>query len=138
VSVRVIVTEKNGLIRGVLVDALHEAGFEVVAQCGSAEEALAAAARGNAEVLTTNVLLSGSTDGYALTAQLHADRPELPVIIHTSFAGDEHIARARDAGASGFLSKGGDVEILIAAVGRVAAGGTWFPGDPAARPDERR
>ena len=129
-TVRVIVTEKNGLIRGVLIDALQDAGFDVVAECGTADEALEAAARGNADVLTTNVLLSGNTDGYALTAQLHADRPELPVIIHTSFSGDEHIARARDAGASGFLTKDGDGESLIAAFRQVAAGGTWF-GDEA-------
>jgi DNA-binding NarL/FixJ family response regulator len=129
-SARVIVTEKNGLIRGVLVDALQEAGFVVVAQCSTAEEALDAAAAGSADVLSTNVLLSGDTDGYALAAQLHADRPELPVIIHTSNDGDKHVARARDAGASGFLNKGVGLETLVAAFRQVAAGGTWFGDEP--------
>jgi DNA-binding NarL/FixJ family response regulator len=129
-SARVIVTEQNGLIRGVLVDALQEAGFVVVAQCSTGEEALEAAARGDAEVLSTNVLLSGDTDGYALAAQLHAVRPELPVIIHTSFDGDKHVARARAAGASGFLNKGVGAETLVAAFRQVAAGGTWFGDEP--------
>ena len=40
------------------------------------------------------------------------------------------MARARDAGASGFLNKGVSLETLVAAFRQVAAGGTWFGDEP--------
>jgi DNA-binding NarL/FixJ family response regulator len=126
-SLRVIVTEANGLQRTVLADTLREAGFEVVAECTGAREALAAAATGGADVLTTNVVMAGPDgDGYALTERLHAEHPQLPVLVLTAHGGGNHMARAREAGAAGFLQKGVDGATLAAALTRVAAGGTWF------------
>jgi two-component system, NarL family, invasion response regulator UvrY len=126
-SVRVIVTEVNGLQRTVLADTLREAGFEVVAACAGAREALAAASRGGADVLTTNVVMGGPEgDGYALTERLHAEHPQLPVLVLTAHDGGDHMDRARDAGAAGFLQKGADAATLAAALTRTAAGGTWF------------
>jgi len=127
VSARVIITQPNPLLRGVLCDALTEEGFEVVAQCANAEEALQAAASVEADVLVTNVLMPrAGIDGYALTERLRADRPQLAVVIRSAHEGDDHVARARSAGARGFLSARGDLDVLAAALRQVAAGGTWF------------
>jgi two-component system, NarL family, response regulator DesR len=115
VTVRVIINEPNALMRGVLRDALEEDDFEVVAECAGPEETLEAAARIEVDLLITNLLMSGSIDGIGLTAQLHADRPQLPVFILTASDRPEYLARARAAGARGYLKKGSDLETLLAA-----------------------
>ncbi|HEY3765953.1 MAG TPA: response regulator transcription factor [Gaiellales bacterium] len=131
-SVRVIINEPNALMRGVLRDTLEEDGLRVVGECATAEQALEVAARVEADVLTTNVLMSGSTDGYGLTARLHIDQPDLPVLVLTAFDGDQHVERARAAGARGFLKKSSDRATVTAALTHIAAGGTWFGDEPVA------
>jgi DNA-binding NarL/FixJ family response regulator len=127
VSVRVIIMDPNGFPRLLLREALVEAGFEVVGECSTPARVLAAAASGGADVLITNVLMPESdTDGYALTAQIRAEHPELKVLILTAYDGGDHVAQARAAGASGFLSKRVGTDAIAEAVTAIAAGGTWF------------
>lgn len=47
-------------------------------------------------------------------------------MIFTAHPTSERVARARAAGARGFVSKSEDSDSLIAALRAVAAGGTWF------------
>ena len=99
------------------------------------EEVLATAGRaGSADVLITNVLLRGAVaDGYALAAQLHADRPELPVFILTAYRrADEHVERAHAAPArAGFSEQERRPRRRSSPAFRpVAAGGTWFGDEP--------
>ena len=51
-------------------------------------------------------------DGIEAMRQIHAEKPELPVVILTAHA-DPGVKEARQAGASGFLAKGTALEDIV-------------------------
>lgn len=61
-------------------------------------------------------------DGIAATREILAARPEVKVVILTTFEQDDYIFGAISAGASGFLLKRSRPEELLAAIHTVAAG----------------
>jgi DNA-binding NarL/FixJ family response regulator len=52
-------------------------------------------------------------DGIAAMQEIHLARPELPIVFLTAHADPGVEREAREAGASGFLAKGGSLEDLV-------------------------
>jgi DNA-binding NarL/FixJ family response regulator len=48
--------------------------------------------------------------------RLHAESPNLKLIVHTAHSSDEHAAHARRMGAAAFVVKDGDVHALLNAI----------------------
>ncbi len=75
-----LLVEDDVLVRLTLVDALTDAGFEVL-QAGDAEEALALAGdRREIAAMLTDINLPGGFDGFTLAGEVRALRPTLPVV----------------------------------------------------------
>jgi DNA-binding NarL/FixJ family response regulator len=70
------------------------------------------------------------TSGIDATHDLLVSRPSTRVILLTASTSTRTVAAAAQAGAVGFLVKGGAHDRLISAVRTVAAGGTAWPIDP--------
>lgn len=67
--------------------------------------------------------------GIELIQRLHRDHPSLPVLILSMHNEGQFVARAVKAGAAGYVTKGSEPEVLLAAVRKIAAGGRFI--DPA-------
>ena len=83
--------------------------------CGaveSAEEALDALGEMECDLLLTDLRLPGMS-GVDLVGRLREMRPGLPALVISAHAEDLYAARAREAGAVGFLSKQGLAATLI-------------------------
>jgi DNA-binding NarL/FixJ family response regulator len=113
---RVLIVDDHPIVREGLVAALHGKGdIEVAGGFGSAEEAIAAAARLRPDVVILDLELPGIS-GLDAIAQFNA-----PVLMLTAYGTDEEVERALAAGAKGYLLKGApldDIERAIAAVSR--------------------
>ncbi|MCA9570367.1 MAG: response regulator transcription factor [Myxococcales bacterium] len=96
-------------------------GWEVVGQAGSAEDAIDALPAG-LDVLVTDLRMNG-LDGLALTRLVKVSRPDLPVLVLSSFDEGLFAEQSLDAGASGFLMKDAEPELLREALECVAEGG---------------
>lgn len=96
-------------------------GVEVVAEAGSAEEALTEALRTNPDVILMDVRLPGG-DGVEACRAIIAERPQTRVIMLTSYPDEDAVIASIMAGAAGYLLKQTDPERLIEAVERVAGG----------------
>ena len=121
--IRVLVVDDHPIVRQGLVTALgDEADLEVVGAAGSAEEALALAAR-----------LRPDVDGLAAIPQLLAQRPETAVLVFTAYDTDERVFGAIKAGAGGYLLKGAPAEEIARGVRAVQAGGSYLEPRVAAR-----
>jgi DNA-binding NarL/FixJ family response regulator len=108
-------------IRGLL--ALAD-DIEVVAEAGDGEQALAAIAEHDPDVVLLDLRMP-RMDGIAVLEQLQRDHDQPPpVLVLTTFNDDELVLRALRAGARGYLLKDVTLEQLIAAIHRLAAGGT--------------
>ncbi|MDI2076338.1 response regulator [Bradyrhizobium sp. Mp27] len=81
---RILFVEDAPLIREFIVDALREAGYDVIHACDG-EEALAWCNRTAADVLVTDVRLPGKIDGWQIAEHCRQHHPELPVIYATGF-----------------------------------------------------
>jgi CheY-like chemotaxis protein len=77
------------LVRTVAMDTLEDAGFEVI-EAATAEEALDRCEERAADVLLTDIMLSGNLDGWDIAEQCREARPDLPVIYTTAYSLRRH------------------------------------------------
>jgi DNA-binding NarL/FixJ family response regulator len=123
-SVSVIVADDHSLVRAGFRSILgDEDDIDVVAEARDGTEAVEAAARLRPDVVLMDIRMPG-LDGLDATRRITAD-PRLGsvrVIILTTFDLDEYVFGALKAGASGFLLKGVEPQVLIDAVHTVAGG----------------
>ena len=97
--------------------------IEVVAEAATGIEALALARSLVPDVIVMDIRMP-DMDGLEATRQITAD-PALNntrVLVLTTFELDEYVFGALDAGASGFLLKGGEPSDLVRAIRIIAAG----------------
>lgn len=121
-TVRIVIADDEALIRGgfrAILDA--EPDFEVVAEAGDGEQAVAAAQRFAPDVIVMDIRMP-RMDGLAATRQLRTLMPDLRVLVVTTFDLDEYVYDALEAGASGFVLKDALPSEMIQAVRSVAAG----------------
>ena len=100
-------------------------GIEVA---GEAEDGLEAV-RMACELLPHVVLMDLSMPGrhgIELIKLVKADRPKLPILIFSMHPEEQFAVRSIRAGASGYLSKESDSNLLVPAIRKVAAGGVFI------------
>ena len=117
---RILTVDDSASMRALLNHALSTNGFDVV-QAEDGVEALEWLAVNEADVVITDINMP-RLDGFGLIERLrggsrHRDRP---ILVLTTESSDEKKARARAAGATGWIVKTFDAEKLIAAVRRVS------------------
>ncbi|MGX4692489.1 response regulator [Streptomyces sp. JNUCC 63] len=128
-SVRVLLAEDQGMMRGALALLLGmEDDMEVVAQVSAGDAIVDAALTHRPDVALLDIELPGMS-GLDAAAELREQAPGCRVLILTTFGRPGYLRRAMEAGAAGFLVKDGPVEELAAAIRRVLAGETVV--DPA-------
>jgi DNA-binding NarL/FixJ family response regulator len=128
--VSVVVGEDDVLMREGIVRLLTEAGFDVVAQAGDADDVLRKGLAHHPDVVVADVQMPPhrADDGLRAALELRRQRPETAVLVLSQFY-EEHYALDligdRPEGV-GYLLKErvGDVEAFVQAVARVAAGGS--------------
>lgn len=86
-----------------------------VTSAGSAREALAVIDQDPVDCVVSDVNMPGS-DGFSLLDALRQGRPEVPVILLTSFVTLEDAVRAVDRGAVSYLPKPATAQVLAEAV----------------------
>ena len=130
---QVIVVDDEPLAReGLILRLSWIKGIQVVAECGSADEAVDAIAKLDADVVFMDILLPGM-DGFGVIERI--DRGHLPVIIFVT-AFDEYALRAFRIGAFDYLMKPYDDETLRGSVERARTFVALVRGGPSSPPDE--
>jgi DNA-binding NarL/FixJ family response regulator len=140
----VVIGEDDVLLREGIARILTEAGFEVVAQTGDAEDLLRRALAHRPDVAVVDVQMPPDfeDDGLRAALELRRQRPETAVLILSQFYEDHYAQEliAQRAEGVGYLLKErvGDVDAFIDAVNRVASGGTALDPEVVARMLGRR
>jgi len=130
--IRVVLVDDQEIVRAGIGRILGPPdGFEVVAECGDGQEAVAAVAATAPDVVLMDIRMP-RVDGLEATALIRQVDDPPPVLVLTTFDEDRVLWGAIEAGVSGFLLKDASAEDLIAATRAVAAGGAWF--DPSVAP----
>jgi DNA-binding NarL/FixJ family response regulator/signal transduction histidine kinase len=115
-AIRVLLADDHDITRQGVRAMLERSGEIVVvgeALDGAQAVAQARALRPDVVLMDIQMPLMG---GLEATRVLHAEMPELPVVILTTFQTAESVAEALSAGAKGYLLKDADAQDLVAAV----------------------
>jgi two-component system, NarL family, response regulator DevR len=128
-SIRILIADDHEVVRIGLVSLLdRQAGFTVVAEAGSGDEAVRLARVHRPDVVVMDIRMphgSGTDACRAITAEL----PSTPVVMLTSYADEEALFEAIAAGASGYVLKRIGSDELVNAIRTVADGRSML--DPA-------
>lgn len=117
---RILTVDDSASMRALLLHALTGEGFDVA----QAEDGLAALAwleANEVDLVITDINMP-HLDGFGLIEQLragHTAHRDRPILVLTTESSDEKKARARAAGATGWIVKPFNPEKLAAAVRRV-------------------
>jgi len=128
-AIRVLVVDDQHVVREGLAALLGLVdGVEVVGSAKDGAAALAAVARDRPDVVLMDLRMPG-VDGVEATRQITARHPGVAVLVLTTYADDESIVCALDAGARGYLTKDAGRREIAAALRSAAVGQSTF--DPA-------
>jgi DNA-binding NarL/FixJ family response regulator len=128
--VRVAIAEDGVLLREGLTRLLGEAGFEVVAQCGDADELLLKVRSNSLDAVIVDIRLppTHSDEGLRAAIEIRESHPSLGVLVLSQYVelGLAMKLLADSAEGVGYLLKDrvSDVEDFVSAVRRVADGGS--------------
>lgn len=118
---RILIVDDHEVVRLGLKTLLSQHSyFEVVAEAGSAKEALEKVEQFTPDVVLMDIRLPGAS-GIEACEQITKNYPEIKVIMLTSYAEDEMLFSAIRSGASGYVLKqigADDLMKAIEAVGR--------------------
>ena len=101
-KVRILVAEDESLIRLDIVETLTEAGYDVVADAGDGEEALALAEQHEPDLAVLDVKMP-KLDGISVASKLQ--ELSIPVVMLTSFSDTDLVKSATEAGAMAYVVK---------------------------------
>ena len=120
--IRVLLVDDQSLFREGLRTLLsvHEE-IEVVGEASNGQEALAAVAEWDPQVVLMDVRMP-VLDGVATTRMLREEHPDVRVIMLTTFDDDEYVFEGLRAGAAGYLLKDVPLEQLLEAIHAAARG----------------
>jgi len=118
---RLLVVDDHEVVRQGLVAMLERRpGFQVVAEAGTAADAIEMARRHQPDLVVMDVRLPDGS-GIEACREIRAEMPNTRVVILTSYPDEEAVFSAIVAGASGYLLKqvrGRDLVSALEAVGR--------------------
>jgi DNA-binding NarL/FixJ family response regulator len=141
---RVVIGEDDVLMREGIARILREAGYEIVAQAGDAEDLLRKALAHHADIVIVDVKMppERSDDGLRAAVELRRQRPDTGVLVLSQYCEEGYaldLIGDRAEGV-GYLLKErvGDVDAFLDAVERVASGGTALDPEVVARMLGRR
>jgi DNA-binding NarL/FixJ family response regulator len=121
-SLRILLADDQALVRAgfsMILEAQDD--FEVVGEAADGVEAVELARSLEPDLVLMDIRMPRQ-DGVSATQVITAERPNVRVLVLTTFDLDEYVYDALEAGASGFLLKDVGRDELVHAV-RVVAGG---------------
>ena len=125
-KIRTLLADDHSLVRFGLESLLKfHKDFEVVGGAGDGEETVRLARELKPDVIVMDLMMP-VLDGVEATQRIHAELPDVRILILTSFGTSADVSRAIKAGASGALIKDIPNDELIASIRAIAGGEKVF------------
>jgi DNA-binding NarL/FixJ family response regulator len=120
-SVKILIADDHEVVRCGLKTLLADTDVEVMAEVATGEEAVKYVLTHRPDVALLDVRMSEG-DGLTALGRIKLDKPDMPVLMLSTFDNPTYIARAVALGASGYLLKSCTRDQLLAALRSSAAG----------------
>jgi DNA-binding NarL/FixJ family response regulator len=132
--VKILVVDDHALIRSALHDVLKEVKSDaIVLEASSCSQAMQViASHPDLDLILLDLNLP-DRDGFSVLAELGERNPPIPVVVLSAQQDRDSVNRALDLGALGFITKSGQLEVMVKALELVFAGGIYIPPEIRAR-----
>jgi two-component system response regulator DevR len=121
-QIHIVIVDDHALVRLGLTTLINDQpNMQVVGEAGSGAEALRMVERYQPDVVLMDIRMPGES-GIEATRAILSRFPRTRVVILTSFADDELVLRAIQAGAAGYVLKQADTQDLLRAITAAAQG----------------
>jgi DNA-binding NarL/FixJ family response regulator len=125
-TIRILLVDDHPLVRDGLRARLEAVpAFEVVAEAGSAAEALEAARAHAPDLVLMDINMRG-TNGIEATAAFRDRFPRIAVLILSMHDKQEYVSQAMAAGARGYVLKDAPGKDIVVAIDTVMSGGIYY------------
>jgi DNA-binding NarL/FixJ family response regulator len=125
-KLEVLVADDHAIIRDGLKKILADTDDMVVAGEAANGNAVMEQVRARAwSLLVLDISMPGR-NGLELIRMVNAECPRLPILVFSMHHEEQYAVRAIRAGASGYVSKEGDTDLLLPAMRKVAFGGVFI------------
>jgi len=125
-SYDVLVADDHAIIRGGLKKILADTDdLNLAGEASNGTEALQMIRSRDWSVAILDISMPGRS-GLELIKLIKSERPKLPLLIFSMHQEEQYAVRVIRAGASGYLSKEGDSDLIVPAVRKVAQGGVFI------------
>ena len=127
--IRLVIADDHAIVRGGLKQLFALApDLEVVGEAVNGSEVLERLRQDPFDLLLLDLNMPGIS-GADLITRVKAHRADLPILVLTMHNEPQVAARMLKAGATGYISKDCEPEILLAAIRKVAANGKYIAPD---------
>ncbi len=120
-KLKLLIADDHEVVRTGLKVLLADTDVEIVAEVGTGEEAVKYAMENDPDVVLLDIRMPKG-DGLTALGRIKLEKPDMPVLMLSTFDNPTYIARSVALGASGYLLKGCTREQLLSAI-RMAASG---------------
>ncbi len=124
--IRLVIADDHAIVRTGLRQIFSQVpDLEVIAEADSGGEVLECLRRTKADLLLMDVNMPGVA-GSDLVTRVKAQWPDIPILALSMHNEPSIAARVLRAGASGYLTKDCDLDELLPAIRKIAAGGRYI------------
>ena len=120
-KIKLLIADDHEVVRSGLKSLLAGTEIKIIAEVATAAEAVKYALENDPDVAMLDVRMPDG-DGLTALGRIKLDKPDLPILILSTFDNPTYIARAVALGASGYLLKGCTREKLLDGIRKSAAG----------------
>lgn len=120
-TIKMLIADDHEVVRRGLKSLLADSEVEIVAEVSTGEKAVEYALANDLDLVLLDVRMPDG-DGLNSLGRIKLDKPDMPVLILSTFDNPTYIARAVALGASGYLLKGCTREKLLESI-RISAAG---------------
>jgi len=125
---KILIADDHYLIRDSLKRVVERIASDInICEAGNGTEVLQLVSGMPQFDLILLDLYMPETNGFVLLAKLCDEYPDISVIILSASENSEHMRKALDCGAAGFIPKSTPHEIMINAIKLVLSGGVYIP-----------
>ncbi|MBB5420467.1 response regulator [Paraburkholderia atlantica] len=124
--IRILIADDHAIVRGGLRQIIATTSdIVVVAEAAQGSEVIDGLRSRAVDLLLLDMTMLGIS-GVVLIRRVRAEHPSLPVLVLSIHDEAQVASRALRAGATGYLTKDSDPEVLLAAIRKLAEGGRFL------------
>ncbi len=124
--IKILIADDHAVVRSGLKQIMATAtDVTVVDEAASGADVLSKLRGREVDLLMLDITMPGIS-GVDLIRRVHGEYPDMPILILSIHNEAQVVSRALRAGASGYVTKDSDPEVLLAAIRKLATGGRFI------------